>query len=80
MSEPNKRPSKKLSALLDRLLWRNADASASSAGLRIAEARWYRRVYRDPRFDRLPSQRAMDPPDIPVPGGRVPAQLPFRLG
>jgi hypothetical protein len=63
MTEPNsamacvKRLLRKMIARVDHLLWRDSDASARSAGLQITKATWRSRVYRDPRFDRLPKDR-----------------------
>ncbi len=69
MQEPNKTPKNRLHRLWERLVWRTADDSATSAGLQIREARWNKRVYRDPRFDQLTR---------PGQDGETFVQLPFR--
>ncbi|WP_336214050.1 hypothetical protein [Nonomuraea sp. LPB2021202275-12-8] len=66
----------KLIAQIDRSLWRRADASARSVGLRVEKASWHRRTYRDPRFDERTVRINVD---RDITGGVTPMR-PFRLG
>lgn len=72
MTEPGKRLLPRLIACLDRRIWAAHDASARAAGLTVRKVGWRRRVYRDPRFDRLRDVRAG--------AAREAAESPFRPG
>lgn len=57
MPEPNKSFVQRLIDYLDRRIWAGPDASARAAGLDVQKDGWRRRIYRDPRFDRLSDEQ-----------------------